>query len=307
MLDKYSEKELNIFFLILLIIIFLGLILPNKWKNKFYKNQIYEGFIEGNINLCKLDDCDCLKLNTAPNGRCVAYEIAKKPLPPEYENKKLFDKNIVINNLYPKKRPQELFIFVGSHIRNKKSNYSYVPNIIQFMKKTEYGVYSEDEATEHFYDIFKNVTDILERFELSNGKPYLKYIILDVNNISIDRKIMASYKIDHTDFPAFYLYNEKTGDAKKFIFKKKDDRCKILEDLMIFLANGDCGFISYLNHITDPHSGIRYLHNSDTNEWLPHKKGFKMLEYGTNLCRLIHHRDLNKSFDCKKNDKENKK
>ena len=35
----------------------------------------------------------------------------------------------------------------------------------------------------------------------------------------------------------------------KFIFKKKDDRCKILEDLMIFLADGDCGFISYLNHI----------------------------------------------------------
>ena len=82
-------------------------------------------------------------------------------------------------------------------------------------------------------------TDILERFELSNGKPYLKYIILDVNNMSIDRKIMASYKIDHTDFPAFYLYNEKTGDAKKFIFEKKNDRCKI------FMRSGNINYKGY--------------------------------------------------------------
>ena len=305
MLDKYSEKELNIFFLILLIIIFLGLILPNKWKNRFYKNEIYEGFIEGNINLCKLDDCDCLKLNKAPNGRCVTYDIAKKPLPPKYENKKLFNSNVVVNNLYPKKRPQELFIFVGTRIRNKKSKYSNIPKLIKFMNKVEYGLYSEDETTEHFYDIFKNATNILDRLELADGKPYLKYIILDVNNLSIDRKIMASYKIDHNDYPAFYLYNEKTGDTKKLNFNKKDDRCKILEELMIFIADGDCGFISYINHLTDPHSGIRYLHNSDTNEWLPHKKGFKLLEYGTNLCRLIHHKDLPQSFNCKK--LENKK
>ena len=300
MLNRYSEKELNFVFLILLIIIFLGLTLPNKWKNRFYKNQLYEGFIEGNINLCKLNDCDCLKLNTAPNGKCVTYDIAKKPLPPEYENKKIYDKNIVINNLYPKKRPQELFIFVGSHIRNKKSKYSNIPNVLKFLNKTEYKVYSEDESTEHFYDIFKNVTNILDQLELSDGKPYLKYIILDVNNLSIDRKIMASYKIDHTDYPAFYLYNEKTGDTKKFIYNKTDDRCKILEDLIIFLGDGDCGFLSYINHLTDPHSNIRYLHNSETNEWIPHKKGFKMLDYGTNLCRLIHHKDLTKLYKCTK-------
>ena len=299
MLEKYSEEQLNLFFLILLIIIFFGLISPNKWKTKFFKSQVIENFVEGNINLCKLGDCDCLKLNTAPDGQCVDYEISKKPLPPGYEKKELFDKNIVVNNKYPKKRNYELFIFVGSHIRNKKSKYSKTPQLLNFINKTEYGVYSEHEETEHFYDIFKNITDTLEKLELSNGKPYIKHIILDVNNISIDRKILGSYKIDHTDFPAFYLYNEKTGDLKKFDYKKNSDRCKILEDLIIFLADGDCGLISYLNHLTDPYAGIRYKHYSGTNEWIADEKGIPMIEYGTNLCRPIHYKDLTKNFKCK--------
>ena len=69
----------SILYLIVLLIILYYLIYKNK-------NEI-ENFINGNFNLCRPTDCSCLKLNRAPDGTCVKYEIARKPLIPEYENK----------------------------------------------------------------------------------------------------------------------------------------------------------------------------------------------------------------------------
>ena len=69
-----------------------------------------ENFLDGNFKLCKEGDCECLKLNTAPDGTCVKYKICKKPKTPEYKNKKLFMKHVVRNNLYPLKRNLDIFL-----------------------------------------------------------------------------------------------------------------------------------------------------------------------------------------------------
>ena len=80
-----------------------------------------ETFVDGNFKLCEENDCDCLKLNTAPDGTCVKYKIATKPDTQEYENKKLYMNHVVRNNLYPlKKEKLDILIFVGKDLKNEK-------------------------------------------------------------------------------------------------------------------------------------------------------------------------------------------
>ena len=283
--------------LIVLIIILSYLLHKNYNKNI----RIQENFIEGNFTLCKPTDCVCLKMNKAPDGTCVKYKIARKPLIPEYENKKYAKPFVVRNNLYPKKRKDNILIFVGNKMRNKKSKYEDLPRILQFLGQVDYYIYSEDEICEHIYDIFYKATELLKNFQFNEKEPYLKHIILDVANISRDRPVLGAYKINIEDYPAIYLYNEKSNEMKKFEYNKSDNRCYILHKLMIFIADGDCGLISYINHMQDPFLGTRFLHNSKDNKWVPSKgRGHRIITDGTDLCKLIDYQDLPKNFDCKK-------
>ena len=53
----------------ILVISFLYLLIKNQ-------NDSIEHFLDGNFKLCEKNDCDCLKLNTAPDGTCVKYKIS---------------------------------------------------------------------------------------------------------------------------------------------------------------------------------------------------------------------------------------
>ena len=88
---------------------------------------------------------------------------------------------------------------------------------------------------------------------------------------------------------------------KKFEFNKADNRCYILHLLMIFIADGDCGLISYINHLQDPFLGVKFKHNSADNKWEESQKdGYRIITDGTDLCKLIDYQDLPKNFECKK-------
>lgn len=271
-------------------------------KNKKYNKNLQENFIDGNFTLCKPTDCSCLKLNRAPDGSCVKYKIARKPLIPEYENKKYGKQFVVRNNLYPKKRKNDILIFVGYKMRNKKTNYENMPRLLHFMEKVDYYVYSDDEICEHVYDVFHKATELIKHFQFKEKDPYLKHIILDVANVSKDRPILGAYKIDIKDYPAIYLYNEDSNEMKKFKFDKTHNRCYILQQLLIFIANEDCGLLSYINHLHDPFLGSKFDHDSKNNKWVEAKgkKGYRILQGGTDLCKLIDYKDLPKHYQCKK-------
>ena len=291
----------SIIYLVLLLIILYYLIYKNK-------NQI-ENFINGNFKLCRPTDCECLKLNRAPDGTCVKYEIARKPLIPEYENKEYAKPYVIRNNLYPKKRKNNILIFIGYKMRNKKTNYENLPRLLKFMEKHEDYIYSEDPVCEHIYDIFHKATELIKNFEKNEANPYLKHIILDTANISQDRPIMRAYKLDIEEYPAIYLYDESSNEMKTFKFNKSDKRCNILQNLMIFIADGDCGLLSYINHMHDPFLGVKFSHNSEDNKWEEAKgrKGYRIITNGTDLCKLIDYKDLPKNFDCKKKNYKLKK
>ena len=89
-----------------------------------------EHFIDSNFKLCKEGDCACLKMNTAPDGACVKYDVTRPPLIPEYENKKVYQPHVVRNNLYPKKKNNIIMIFVGVKMKNEKKNYD---NLVSFL------------------------------------------------------------------------------------------------------------------------------------------------------------------------------
>ena len=73
----------------------------------------------------------------------------------------------------------------------------------------------------------------------------------------------------------------------------------ILQDLLIFIADGDCGLISYLNHLEDPFLGMKFRHDSKNNKWVPDKKrGVNLYNNGTDMCKLIDYQDLPENFKC---------
>ena len=272
--------------IILLIILFLILNCQKK-----------EHFIDSNFSLCKEGDCECLKLKTSPDGSCVKYDICKPPLIPDYENKKVYRKHVVRTNAYPKKRNNTIIIFVGIKMRNKKKNFENLPPMLQKLEKIEYGRYSEDKECNYYYEVFENAINMLS--VLDDEKPYLKWLILSANTFGTDLDIMKSYKIDKTKTPAIYMYNETTNELKTFDLDKDKSRCQILQDLIIFIADGDCGLISYLNHLEDPFLGMKFYHDSKNNKWIPDKhKGIPLQSGGTDLCKLIDYKDLTKNFKC---------
>ena len=183
-------------------------------------------------------------------------------------------------------------------MRNKKTNYEKLPKLIKHLEKIEYGRYSEDNECHHFYEVFENTNDILK--VLDGDKPFLKWLILDANNFGKDKDIMNAYKLDREKYPAIYMYNETSQEMKTFMLDKFADRCQILQDLIIFIADGDCGLISYLNHLQDPFLGMKFYHDSKNNKWIPDKKrGVKIMDNGTDLCKLIDYQDLTDDFKCK--------
>lgn len=262
------------------------------------RNKNIENFIDSNFNLCKKNDCECLKLTRAPNGTCVDYDISAMPLIPEYENKKVYKNHVVRNNKYPKKKDKCILIFVGIKMRNREKIYDSMPNLVKRFEDKETGRYSEDPKCNAMLEIFLNATEVCEM--LDGKKPFLKWIILDCGNFGQEKAIMDSYKLDREKYPAIYLYNEFTNEMKTFQIDKSQEPCFILQDLMLFIADGDCGLISYLNHLQDPFLGMKFYHNSKKNEWVPHPKhGVSVMPNGTNLCKLIDYKDLDENFKCK--------
>ncbi len=280
---------MKLVFLLVLLIILVYLI---------YSGKNIEKFVDSNFSLCEEGDCECLGLNEAPDGKCVDYEIKRPPMLPEYENKKIYQSQVVKSNDYPKKKNEYILIFVGIKMKNLADKYEKLPQLIKDFETKEEGRYSEDQECNHIYEVFENATELLK--VLDGKKPFLKWIILNADHLANERKIMNAYGLDIHKYPAIYLYNEKTNQLKTFKFDNHKDRCLILQDLILFIADGDCGLISYLNHIEDPYLGMKFYHDSKKNEWISdNKKGIHLHRGETNLCKLIDYKDLGENFSCK--------
>ena len=275
--------------ILILLIVILAFILLRKPK---------ENFIDSNFKMCKEGDCECLKMKTAPDGTCVKYDIDRPPLVPEYENKKVYQPYVVRNNLYPKKKNNIIMIFVGIKMKNQKKNFDNLPYMLKIIEKIEHGRYSEDEECNFYYEVFENANSILAK--LDGKKPYLKWLVLSNDKFGQDLDIMKAYKISRDKHPAIYMYNETTNKIKEFDLTQTNDRCMLLQALIIFIADGDCGLISYLNHLEDPFLGMKFIHDSKNNKWIPdRKKGVNLYNNGTDLCKLIDYKDLTDNFQCK--------
>ena len=286
------------YLLILVLILFVLLINLNKKQEEHM-----EHFSTGNFNVCDERDCECLKMKRAPDGSCTDEEISNIPDVPDYEDKIVYNRNAINNLKYPKRRKNEIFIFVGEKMKNKTTIFDQkVPDVLITSFETDYSIYSNDEATQELFEIFERAVDIISYFD-SKKKPYLKYLILNFNNITKDRKIMKSFDLDMDDVPAIYLYNEVTKEAKKFQLKKfeLERQCDMLERLLIFIANGDCGFLSYLNFLHDPYYGMRFSYSGEKKIWQPDLiKGRTPLPPGTGMCSLINIENVPEHYKCKK-------
>tara|TARA_B100000767_G_scaffold274265_1_gene306724 strand:- start:1900 stop:2790 length:891 start_codon:yes stop_codon:yes gene_type:complete len=284
---------------VLFLVIFL---LSKKEKRKLIDKKL-EHFSNSNFEICDTKDCACLKLKTAPDGTCVKEDIPKIPEVPNYEDKVFYNKRAINNIKYPKKRKYDILIFVGKNMKNKTTLYNQkIPEIFESSFKTDYSIYSNHEASMELFEIFERGVDIISYFD-NKTKPYLKYIILNSNNISKDRKIMKSYGLDLEKVPAIYLYNESTQNLKRFGIKKfnLENQCAMLERLLIFIADGDCGFLSYLNFLHDPFYGMKYKYHSKNKRWQPHLlEGRNPLPPGTGMCSLIDLSHLPEECECSK-------
>ena len=260
-----------------------------------------ENFVESNFSLCNKNDCECLKMNRAQDGSCVLYNIQIKPLIPDYKNKKHYKPLVVRNNKYPLKKKRFTLIFVGNKIKNTKKVVDNSPYLIRhLLSKKEEEIYSLDERTSYFLDIFLNAIDIFDMLGDKN-KPFIKYLILDKDKHGYEKQVMKTYKIEPKKEPTIYLHNQKLDKLYEFTYDIDDrkNRCLLLQKLIIFVAQEDCGLISYLNHLHDPFLGIKFKHNSKNNTWEPSKKGITIAPRGTELCKLINYNDLPKDFKCK--------
>ena len=299
----------KIHFLILILIIILFLLIK---KHKFIQNinvndindnindnvnnnnnnNVIESFIDGNFKLCKEGDCKCLKLNRAPDGQCVKYKVAKKPSTPEYKDKKLYMDHVVRNNLYPLKRNLDILIFVGRRMKDIKKRFSKSPpSMLSNLQNIEKNKHSMDPKTQSLFLVFNKANRILKYFNEGN-EPYIKYLVIDMAHGGESREVLNAYGISDKITPMIYLINEATKEKKYFKCDPMEDKCYLLKDLMIFIANGDLGLISYLNHLHDPFSGIEFRHDSRKNEWYHKNPGLRVHEEGTEMCKLIDYRDL---------------
>ena len=282
-------------------------VLVNKPKNSVLvnktKNNQVEHFSTGNFKMCDERDCKCLKLKTAPDGTCTDKNIPKIPLVPDYKDKFFYNKSALNNIKYPKKRKYDILVFVGEHMKNKTTPFNKkIPEVLETSFKTDYSIYSNDESTMELYEIYERAIDIISYFD-NKTKPYMKYLILNANNISKDRKIMKTFGIDIKKVPSIYIYNESTKELKRFLLKKfkLEKQCDILERLLIFIANGDCGFLSYLNFLHDPFYGMKYEYHGPEEKWRPNIiTGSSPLPPGTGMCSLIDLDNVPEDYKCKK-------
>lgn len=285
------------YFLILLSI----LVIIIHHKNSKSKNV--ETFVSGNFNICDERDCECLKLNRAPDGTCTKEKIPKIPTIPGYEDSIFYNKKALNNFKYPKKRKHDILIFVGEQMKNKRTGLRRdPPEMLENSFKKEYRIYSDDSDTMELYEIFERVVDILSYFD-NHTKPYLKYLVLNRNNISKDRKVMKSFGIDYKKVPAIYLYNEHTKNLQRFLIKKNrlEKQCDMLERLLIFIADGDCGVLSYLNYLHDPFYGMKFEYNSKKKKWRANlSQGRHPIMGGTGMCSLIDINHVPKEYKCNK-------
>ena len=279
------------------ILIILFVIIDNK------NNLLKEHFVESNFSLCKKNDCKCLKMNRAPDGTCIVYKTSPPPLIPSYKNKKIYKPFVVRNNKFPLKKNRYILIFLGRKIRKQEESNEDVPDLLKFMyKKKDDEPYSEDKKTQYLMDVFLNAIDVFDLLG-DEKKPFIKYLILDNNKKGYEQQVMSSYGLKEEDknLPKIYLYNQKINKLFEFKYDEsiKNNRCLILQELIIFVADSDCGLISYLNHLQDPFLGIKYKHNSRTNEWEESDKGVRLADGGTTMCKLIDYENLPKNFKCK--------
>ena len=301
---------------ILLVIIFLikneelklkytevqGNVNHNNIKSQYNENQI-EHFIDGNFNICDERDCACLKLHTAPDGTCTEERVSNIPKVPNYEERIFYNKKALNNLKYPKKRPYDILVFIGDNLKNKDNGLPFAPpKEIKSLFHTQNKITSNDGATTELFEIFDRAIDIISYFD-GKSKPYLKYMILNTKNLSKDRKIMKSFGIDFKKSPGIFLYNENTKNLKPFLLQKfgLEKQCDILERLLVFISDGDCGFISYLNYLHDPYYGMRFEYNSEKKQWRPNlTQGVTPLPPGTGMCSLIDKEHIPEEYDCKK-------
>ena len=284
---KKNDKKMLLLIAVIIVILFI--------INFILKQPVLESFIDGNFKLCKEDDCECLKLNTAPDGTCVKYKISKKPNTPEYKNKEYYMTHVVRNNLYPMKRNLDILLFVGRGMRKEKKRFESVPNMINSIQNYEKGKYSIDPKTQSLFLVFEKANRILSYFNKDN-EPYMKYLIIDVDHGGDSKEVLKSYGITEKIVPMIYLINEASKEKKFLKFNIEDDKCFLLQKLLIFIANGDMGLISYLNHLHDPFLGTEFRHDSRKNEWYQENPGFRIHSEGTEMCKLIDYRDLPKDI-----------
>ena len=279
MVKKINQKIV----LVVFIVIFLFLI---------RKQDKQENFIDGNFSLCEKNDCECLKMKRAPDGTCIDYKLAGVPITPGYKDKKLFMKHVVRNNLYPLKRNLDILIFVGRGMKgNIKRFKSGTPSILGGLQRLEKEKHSIHPKTQNIYEVFQKAMRILKYFD-KEDKPYMKYLVCDIDHGGESREIMNSYNLTTKIAPMIYLINEVTNEKKYFKFDTDEDKCYLLKELLIFISNGDLGLISYLNHLHDPFCGVEFLHDSVKNKWYRKNPGMKIHEEGTEMCKLIDYRDL---------------
>ena len=118
------------------------------------KETNVENFVSGNFNICDDRDCECLKLNRAPDGTCTKEKIPKIPPIPGYEDNFFYNKKALNNLKYPKKRKHEILIFIGEQMKNKSTGLrNDPPELLENSFKKEYKIFSEDEETMELYEI----------------------------------------------------------------------------------------------------------------------------------------------------------
>ena len=116
------------------------------------------------------------------------------------------------------------------------------------LQKIEKDKHSVDPKTQSLFLVFEKANRILKYFN-EGDTPYIKYLVLDIDHGGESREVLSSYNITDKITPMIYLINEASRERKFFKFQDKEDKCFILKELLIFIANGDMGLISYLNHL----------------------------------------------------------
>ena len=144
--------------------------------------------------------------------------------------------------------------------------------------------------------------EIKFKLNYKQQEPYIKYLVLNTNNISKDRKVLKSFGIDYKKAPAIYLFNEVNRNLNKFLLYKNrlENQCDMLERLLIFIANGDCGLLSYLNFLHDPYYGMRFEYNSEKKKWRANlTQGRTPIVAGIGMCSLIDIGKVPEHYKCK--------